>query len=246
MTFFLGNDIFIIGDKMYIRHINFKYISNMRDIGGYGTKDGRVTKFNRIYRSNFIKNLEKEELSFLQNNHLCLAIDLRSSEDNNIKPNYLNDKVEFNNIYLPDSLPRDEKDIPNSYINIIENKELKTVFELIKTHKDLVIISCSMGKDRTGVVIMLLMLLCGVNNKDIIADYNLSYNYLKDDVNLYHLNHPQAAAWVGASKSWYMEEAIKLFYNRFHDVKGYFIDYLGMDEDSLSELKESLLYAEKE
>ncbi len=245
MTFFIYNVIFMIGDNMNIRHLNLKYISNMRDIGGYETKEGRVTKFNRLYRSNYVKNLEDDELMLLKNNHLSLVIDLRSNEDNELKPNYLKDKVEFHNIYLPDELPNEEKDVPGSYINILENKELKEVFELIRTHKDLVIISCSMGKDRTGVVIMLLMLLCGVNNKDIIADYNLSYNYLKDDVNLYHLNHPKAAAWVGASKSWYMEDTIKLFYNRFQDVNDYFINYLGMTPDSLFELKESLLY-EKE
>ena len=55
---------------MNIRHLNFKYISNMRDIGGYATKDGRVTKFNRIMRSSLIKNLEQEELDYLKKQNL--------------------------------------------------------------------------------------------------------------------------------------------------------------------------------
>ena len=226
---------------MKIRRINCKYVSNMRDIGGYITKDNRVTKFNRIYRSSLIKTLESQELELLKKNGLCLNIDLRSPDDIMLKVNYLHDKTEYCNIYIPDELPKNEKDIPESYIKILENKSLKQVFELIKDHKDLVIINCSMGKDRTGVIIMLLLLLCGVNNKDIIADYTLSYNYLKDDVNLYHLKHPEAPLWVGASKSWYMEEAIKLFYNKYHNLREYFVDYLGMNINDLYELRESLL-----
>jgi len=213
----------------------------MRDIGGYITKDHRVTKFNRIIRSNLIKNLDSSELNYLKKNGLCLNIDFRSPEDVDLKVNYLRDKTKYVNIYIPDELPGEEKDIPNSYITILENKRMKEIFELIKENKGLVIINCSMGKDRTGVITMLLLLLCGVNNKDIIADYTLSYNYLKDDVNLYHLKHPEAPSWVGASKSWYMEDTIKLFYNKYHNLKEYFVDYLGMTVDELYELRESLI-----
>ncbi len=231
---------------MNIRHINLKYVSNMRDIGGYETKDGRVTKFNRIYRSSLIKNLTLDEFNSLRKNKLCLNIDLRSRDDNELKPNYLKDKVNFVNIYIPDELPKDEKSIPASYMDILENKSIKKIFELIRDNKDLIIINCSMGKDRTGVIMMLLLLLCGVNNKDIIADYTLSYNYLKDDINLYHLNHPEAPAWVGASKSWYMEEVIKLFYNKYHSLKDYFVNFLEMSIDDLYTIRESLLDEKEE
>ena len=104
---------------MNIRHLNFKYVSNMRDIGGYLTKDNRVTKFNRIYRSSLIKNLELEEFNYLKKNNLCLNIDLRSNDDVTLRINYLHDKVKYCNIYIPDSLPSEENDIPKSYIDIL-------------------------------------------------------------------------------------------------------------------------------
>ncbi len=226
---------------MNIRHLNFKYISNMRDIGGYATKDGRVTKFNRIMRSSLIKNLEKEEYEYLKNQDLVLNIDLRDKEDVDLRANYLQDKVNFLNIPFMDSIPTDEKEIPAGYIKLLENRNIKLIFDAIKDNDGLIIINCSMGKDRTGVIIMLLLLLCGVNNKDIIADYTLSYNYLKDDVNLFHLKHPEYPAWVGASKSWYMEETIKLFLSKYHNLKDYFVDYLGMAPEDLLKLRESLV-----
>ena len=226
---------------MNIRHLNFKYISNLRDIGGYRTKDNRVTKFNRIMRSSLIKNLEEDELSYLKKNNLCLNIDLREEKDIDIKKNYLKDKISFINVPLIDRIPDKEEDIPNGYLRLLENKNIKIIFDAIKDNDGLIIINCSMGKDRTGVIIMLILLLCGVNNKDIIADYTLSYNYLKDDVNLFHLKHPEYPSWVGASKSWYMEETIKLFFNKYPSLNNYFIDYLGMNEEDLYKIRESLL-----
>ena len=226
---------------MNIRHLNFKYISNLRDIGGYVTKDNRVTKFNRIMRSSLIKNLEPEEFEYLKRNNLCLNIDIRNKNDLNVRVNYLQDKVKFINIPFNDEIPALEKDIPLGYMALVENRNIKLIFDAIRENKGLIIINCSMGKDRTGVIMMLIELLCGVTNKDIISDYMLSYNYVKDDVNLFHLNHPEYPAWVGASKSWYMEETIKMFFDKYHDVNNYFIDYLGLKEEELNEIRESLL-----
>ena len=226
---------------MNIRHLNFKYISNLRDIGGYVTKDNRVTKFNRIMRSSLIKNLEPEEFEYLKRNNLCLNIDIRNKNDLNVRVNYLQDKVKFINIPFNDEIPALEKDIPLGYMALVEDRNIKLIFDAIRENKGLIIINCSMGKDRTGVIMMLIELLCGVTNKDIISDYMLSYNYVKDDVNLFHLNHPEYPAWVGASKSWYMEETIKMFFDKYHDVNNYFIDYLGLKEEELNEIRESLL-----
>lgn len=226
---------------MNVRHLNFKYISNLRDIGGYATKDNRVTKFNRIMRSSLIKNLEKEELDYLKRQNLSLNIDIRDKSDVDLRVNYLQDKVKFINIPFTDSIPKEEKEIPAGYLSLLENRNIKLIFDAIHENEGLIIINCSMGKDRTGVIMMLLLLLCGVNNKDIISDYMLSYNYVKDDVNLYHLKHPEAPSWLGASKSWYMEETIKLFFNKYHDLKSYFVDYLGIPENELYEIRESLL-----
>ena len=226
---------------MNIRHLNLKYISNLRDIGGYVTKDNRVTKFNRIMRSSLIKNLEPEEFEYLKRNNLCLNIDIRNKNDLNVRVNYLQDKVKFINIPFNDEIPALEKDIPAGYMALVEDRNIKLIFDAIRENKGLIIINCSMGKDRTGVIMMLIELLCGVTNKDIISDYMLSYNYVKDDVNLFHLNHPEYPAWVGASKSWYMEETIKMFFDKYHDVNNYFIDYLGLKEEELNEIRESLL-----
>ena len=94
---------------MNVRHLNFKYISNLRDIGGYITKDNRVTKFNRIMRSSLIKNLEQEEFDYLKRNNLCLNIDIRDKSDVELRVNYLRDKVKYINIPFTDELPKKRK-----------------------------------------------------------------------------------------------------------------------------------------
>ena len=161
---------------MNIRHLNFKYISNLRDIGGYVTKDNRVTKFNRIMRSSLIKNLEPEEFEYLKRNNLCLNIDIRNKNDLNVRVNYLQDKVKFINIPFNDEIPALEKDIPAGYMALVEDRNIKLIFDAIRENKGLIIINCSMGKDRTGVIMMLIELLCGVTNKDIC---HISYESVK-------------------------------------------------------------------
>lgn len=40
-------------------------------------------------------------------------------------------------------------------------------------------VHCAAGKDRTGIVVALLLDLCGVPKEDIIKDYSASENYLQ-------------------------------------------------------------------
>lgn len=43
---------------------------------------------------------------------------------------------------------------------------------------------CQAGKDRTGVLAMILMGLTGVSKEDIVANYEVTHTYLKENVKL--------------------------------------------------------------
>jgi len=45
---------------MNIRHYNFSNVVNFRDLGGYQTKDGKITQFGRIFRSDEPTSFEKK------------------------------------------------------------------------------------------------------------------------------------------------------------------------------------------
>ena len=72
------------------------------------------------------------------------------------------------------------------YINLVEYKEMVArLFRFILEHVDgCVLFHCQAGKDRTGILAMLLLGICDVSKEDIIANYQVSHTYLKDHVEL--------------------------------------------------------------
>ena len=65
------------------------------------------------------------------------------------------------------------------YKLILENKvAIKKIFEIIAEAKGGVLFHCTAGKDRTGLVAMLILGLAGVTRKDIVANYEVTFTYV--------------------------------------------------------------------
>ncbi|MBE6139800.1 MAG: tyrosine-protein phosphatase [Firmicutes bacterium] len=226
-----------------MRRIVCKNVKNLRDLGGFFTKENKVTKFNSIYRSDLPKDMSEEEIKYLVDNNLSTVIDLRKKEEVNRKGNCLN-IPEFNyyNInLLGDKCPNEESDIPKGYMDILENIDtMYDVFNVIRKAKGSVLFNCSAGKDRTGVVSMLLLLLAQVYEDDIIADYQVSYTYIREDIRKMHKDNPDLPAFLGGSKLEYMEETLKLFFNKYKDINTYF-KYLGFSDKEIKQIKSKLI-----
>lgn len=138
---------------------------------------------------------------------------------------------------LGDKSPNNEHDIPEGYINIIKNKTtIKEVFKIILNSKGCILFNCNAGKDRTGVISMLLLLLKEVPETDIINDYSVSYNNIRDFVRTIHKNNKDLPAFLGTSKMEYMEETLKLFKKEFQNIDNYF-NYLGFTNKEIDKLK---------
>lgn len=207
-----------------MRRIICKGVNNLRDLGGYMTIDNRITKFNSIYRSDVPVFLTENELNYFKENNLTTIIDLRTRNEILKKTNYFQDKgFNYYNITLKgEKCPKREKDIPVGYMKIIDDLEkIKLVFDVIKNSKGGVLINCNSGKDRTGVVCMLLLLIAKVPEKDIIADYQVSYTYLIDNIKKIHEENPNLPKFLGSSKPEYMEKTLELFKNKYKTIDNY-------------------------
>lgn len=226
-----------------MRRIVCKNVKNLRDLGGFLTKDGKVTKFDSIFRSDLPINMSEEEINFLLNKNLTTVIDLRKEEEIKRKPNCLNiSKIDYNVVnLLGDKCPNEEADIAKGYIAILDNKEtMSKVFKIIANVKGSILYNCSAGKDRTGVVTMLLLLLANVYEDDIIADYQVSYTYIREEIKAMHLNNPDLPAFLGGSKMEYMEDTLKLFFEKYKNIKQY-LNYLDLSEEEINKIKNKLI-----
>lgn len=208
-----------------MRRILCQEVKNLRDLGGYMTLDCKVTKFNSIFRSDVPVFLTERELFFFRNNNLTTIIDLRTKEENIKKINYFQDKeFAYYNITLKgENCPKREKDIPYGYMEIIDDiNNIKLVFDVIKNSFGSILINCNSGKDRTGVICMLILLLAKVSEQDIIADYEVSYIYLIDNIRKMHQENPNLPKFLGKSKPEYMEKTLKLFHEKYQTIENYF------------------------
>ena len=218
-----------------MRRIICKYVNNLRDLGGYMTQDNRITKFNSIYRSEVPIFLTESELNYFKENKLTTIIDLRTKDEIAKKVNYFQDKgFDYYNITLKgEKCPKREKDIPVGYMEIINDKDnIKLVLDVIKNSKGAIFINCNSGKDRTGVICMLLLLLAKVPEKDIIADYQVSYTYLVDNIKKIHEDNPHLPKFLGSSKAKYMEKTLELFKDKYKTIENY-LKFIGLTNEDM-------------
>ncbi len=167
---------------------------NTRDLGGYPTKDNKVTKFHVFIRSDRLTDITDKDSKFLKNYGITDIIDLRGNtaiqstfvSDDNINKKY------FKFHYIPlstleyEQYANAEKDKENfnhgvGYTYVLENKSrIKEVFDILAESEGGVLFHCTAGKDRTGIISALILGLCDAYIKDIIANYEVSNTYLED------------------------------------------------------------------
>ena len=140
---------------------------NVRELGGYATKKGSITIHHQFLRSENLTDITEEDKTFLIEYGLSGIIDLRSREEALIYPNPFrgNNAVKYINCPL----------ITDGILDfhfILDNIDGCLLFH------------CQAGKDRTGVLAMILMGLAGVSKEDIVANYEVTHTYLKENVKL--------------------------------------------------------------
>ena len=166
------------------RRLNLKALHNARELGGYPTKDGKVTKFKVFIRSELPQNLPEEDIAYLKNYGVTCSVDFRGSFElleaqsslSTVFPYYhrpVSDSTE-----PPDlsALFSNTRSMVDMYTDMVEEGKAwaKDVLEMAAAEQGVFLFHCHGGKDRTGVMSCLLLSIAGVSREDIIADYSLS------------------------------------------------------------------------
>ncbi len=191
---------------MYLKRIPMEHLHNMRDLGGYPTADGRVTKWNRLYRSDSPASLTAAEWARFKDLGVNLLIDLRSDQEQKASPVTPGYPVDYQTISLMKELDDLTTEIskaqgqdPDATEQIMKSMELdytRTLFgnlpgavkilDLILSNTRSggnTVFFCFAGKDRTGITAAMVLYLCGVAREDIIADYMVSRTYNEKGAN---------------------------------------------------------------
>lgn len=190
----------------------FQSLDNFRDFGGYPATDGRGVLSGRLFRSAHHADLTETDLASLGGLGLGTVVDLRRPVERERQPSRR--PAAATCAVLDNALDRTGE---ASHITFLKTQDLtadsgrrfmaRTYAEMpfAPAHLDLfaryfdtlartdasVLIHCTAGKDRTGLLVALTHHLLGVHRDDTLADYLLT----NTAVNLFE-RAPAIAGWI--------------------------------------------------
>lgn len=154
---------------------------NVRDLGGLPAAEGAVTRRGAVVRADSLDRLTSDGWRALEAHGVRTIIDLRSDIERDAEPYSCAVPV----VHVPVEDDTDEEFIrrwrpfstPHYYGAALARwpeRSAAAVRAVARAGPGGVVVHCGMGRDRTGLISMLLLALAGVAPEDIAGDYLLS------------------------------------------------------------------------
>jgi len=185
------------------RRLEWEGCVNVRDLGGHRTADGRVTAFGSVVRADVIRGLSDSGWEALVSHGVRTVVDLRYHSEVEADPPR---EVPVEVVHVPLLDERDEAAMAaidswmttaGAYLEMLERfppNFARAVTTIARAPEGGVLVHCHGGKDRTGLVVALLLTMASVPPEEIAADYGLSA------VNLAQLTEEWVAAALDHSE----------------------------------------------
>lgn len=164
------------------RHLDLEGPRNFRDVGGYATADGGRLRWGQLFRSDTLVTLSGHDLDVLSERGLRSVVDLRSPAEIDFAgrdalvaslPHYELDDHRPLDIAYRDP----DESLAERYRDYLERRAdlfAGGVLALATRVPFPTVVTCFFGKDRTGVLVALVLESLGVAREDVVADYTLS------------------------------------------------------------------------
>ena len=176
------------------RRLNLEGADNVRDLGGYPTRDGRSTRWGRFFRADGLHALTRQSQDKLIDQGVRVVVDLRLTRELDRQPNVFAERpeVEYHheNVLGDDFQETESPDLGEPadrlldiYTMVLDRRQpaiRRALGLLADTEGPGVLYNCTAGKDRTGIVSALLLGLAGASRETIVQDYALSARFLVD------------------------------------------------------------------
>jgi protein-tyrosine phosphatase len=161
---------------------------NLRDVGGYPAAGGTV-RTGLLLRGDALHRLDDAARAVLAGLPVRTVLDLREDFEVRLSPDAL-DGTGIAVLRLPvfrvvgDSFGKSPEDLTTLYEHMVDACGpvlAQAVAHVATASAHPVLVHCSAGKDRTGVVVALVLSLLGVADEVIAEDYHLTSAYLAEE-----------------------------------------------------------------
>ncbi|RLT45363.1 MAG: tyrosine-protein phosphatase [Chloroflexi bacterium] len=235
---------------------------NVRDVGGMSTAFGRSIRSGVLVRSDLLSRLTPEGKQALLGYGISTVIDLRWPDEVAKDPSAFIPGTPKPGEPVYHILPVENRNSP--VIGQIDNAASQAegycltmdycrpeLVEIVRTVADApaggVLVHCHAGKDRTGMVVALLLGLVGVPDEEIVADYAASEEQLWPLYRQWEAQFagdPVKLAWLYSktpvSPPEVMGAVLEHLRNRYGGVRAYLLG-AGLSETELARIEDRLL-----
>lgn len=181
MTGVSSEDVVVV--EQPTKHWALEGCCNFRDLSGYRTANGAIGR-RRLFRSDSLATATPSDYRRLAELRLGTVIDLRSRSEVTLAGRFWDPDVAYHNLPLGDPLAEaatvgwtNPEHVATHYLELLVSSD-ESITEALAVLTDPAaypaVIHCSVGKDRTGILVAVLLSLVGVDDADVVADYALS------------------------------------------------------------------------
>ena len=245
------------------RLVPLQAVHNFRDIGGYLGEADLVVKRGVLYRADGLYRLTASDIEVVRTLGIKTVIDLRSGDELNNVGTFPREayEVQFHHVPIIDTTWQ-HSDVPDfgqdtdfliwAYTEMLSEgaAQFQRAFSIISDWPQTPLVyHCAAGKDRTGLLTMLLLGVLGVDDDVIVRDYALSEPAMVRMMEWAHTEYPDLETRMAASPKYFlsanplaMTRLIKMLREQHKDFYGIAAS-LGITEPAIESLKSMMLIA---
>ena len=234
---------------------------NVRDLGGHPTEDGRTTRFGAVVRADSVRALSDAGWDALLAYGVSRIVDLRLRSELALDPPR---ELDVEIVHVPllqiddeewaeiDAIFDAQPDAAGStravYLEFLERRrpQFAQAFAAVADAPEgTVVVHCQGGKDRTGLVVALLLRVVGVDVEAIVADYALSGPNLSERTSAWVAEtddelERERRRRIGSAPAEAMVAVLEELERRYGSVREY-LDAAGVDQATVDRVRTRLV-----